>query len=105
MRSVRSASASFLAMALLLASCARQSTQSAATKVVAPLVVSAAASTKEVVEVLATEFSKSHGVEVKVNAGPSNALASQILAGAPADLFLSANAKWADEVKKAGLAA
>ena len=42
------------------------------------------------------------GGEVKVNLGPSSGLAGQILAGAPADLFLSANQEWADEVQKAG---
>jgi molybdate transport system substrate-binding protein len=69
-----------------------------------PIVVSAAASTKELVEELAKEFRTAAGTEVKVNAGPSNALASQILAGAPADLFISANQQWADEVEKAGKA-
>jgi molybdate transport system substrate-binding protein len=69
-----------------------------------PLVVSAAASTKDVVEALGQAFKTASGVDVKVNPGPSNALASQILAGAPVDLFLSANQQWADEVKKGGLA-
>lgn len=68
------------------------------------LLVSAAASTKEVVEQLAAAFSKETQVEVKINPGPSNALANQILAGAPADLFLSANAAWAAEVEQGGLA-
>lgn len=79
--------------------------KSASTTAKSTLVVSAAASTKDVFEALAEEFGKTNDVDVKVNAGPSNALASQILAGAPADLFLSANAKWADEITKGGLAA
>src|SRR6185295_14491258 len=53
--------------------------------------VSAAASTKDVIGSLDNEFSAASGAEVKLNTGPSNALANQILAGAPADLFLSAN--------------
>jgi molybdate transport system substrate-binding protein len=36
--------------------------------------------------------------KVTVVPGGSNTLANQVLAGAPADLFLSANAKWADAV-------
>lgn len=66
--------------------------------------VSAAASTKEVVEALASGFKSKNGVTVHVNAGPSSALANQILAGAPADLFLSASQPWADAVKQGGQA-
>jgi molybdate transport system substrate-binding protein len=69
------------------------------------VLVSAAASTKDVIEALDKDFSGASGAEVKVNAGPSNTLAQQIIAGAPADLFLSANEQWADDVKKAGQAA
>ena len=53
-------------------------------------------------EALAAQFKAETGVEVKVNPGPSSGLANQILAGAPADLFLSANREWADEVEKGG---
>jgi molybdate transport system substrate-binding protein len=70
-----------------------------------PFIVSAAASTKDVVEALGQAFKTASRVEVKVNAGPSNALATQILAGAPADLFLSANEQWADAVAQGGQAA
>ena len=80
MRAIRLFSASWLAIGLLMASCAYRTPPQPATNATAPIVVSAAASTKEVVEALAAEFSRSNGVEVKVNAGPSNALASQILA-------------------------
>jgi molybdate transport system substrate-binding protein len=66
------------------------------------LVVSAAASTKDLIEALTQRFSANTGTEVKVNTGPSNGLANQIIAGAPVDLFLSANQQWADEVKKSG---
>jgi molybdate transport system substrate-binding protein len=68
------------------------------------LVVSAAASTKEVMEALAAKFRTETGTEVKLNLGPSSGLAVQIEAGAPTDLFLSANQQWADDVSKAGLA-
>lgn len=68
------------------------------------LTVSAAASTKELVEELARQFAERTGTRVRVNVGPSGGLANQILAGAPADLFLSANAQWADKVGEDGLA-
>lgn len=66
------------------------------------LTISAAASTRDVLEPLAAEFSREHTVKVKVNAGPSSGLAAQILQGAPADLFLSANRDWANRVDKEG---
>jgi molybdate transport system substrate-binding protein len=68
------------------------------------ITVSAAASTKDLLDELAKQFTAATGTEVKVNTGPSNALAGQILAGAPAELFLSANQQWADEITNAGKA-
>ncbi len=70
----------------------------------AALVMLAAASTKDAVEELAVEFEQQSGTRVRVSAGSSNALAAQIISGAPADLFLSANAKWAEYVAEKGLA-
>ena len=69
-----------------------------------PLVISVASSAATTVESLAKEFTRETGVEVKVNSGGSNALAGQILEGAPADLFLFANVAWATKVTDAGLA-
>lgn len=69
-----------------------------------PLMVSAATSTKDVVEELTRQFATEQKTTVKVNAGASNTLASQIIAGAPVDLFISANQQWADAVDKKGLA-
>lgn len=68
------------------------------------ITVSIAASTQEVVESLANAFSEATKVQVKINPGPSSGLANQILEGAPAHLFLSANRQWADKVNEAGLA-
>jgi molybdate transport system substrate-binding protein len=65
----------------------------------------AAASTTEAMQEVAALFEKKSGAKVEINPGASNALAQQIIAGAPADVFLSANEKWADEVKKHRLAA
>jgi molybdate transport system substrate-binding protein len=63
-----------------------------------------AASTKEAVEEIGRQFTKDTGVEVKVVAESSSRLATQIIHDAPADLFLSANEKWADLVQEEGYA-
>ncbi|MEX2316393.1 MAG: molybdate ABC transporter substrate-binding protein [Pirellulales bacterium] len=93
-----------LTLALAITSCLSCSKQPAARTAnkVEPLIFSAAASTKDVMEGLAAQFTSETGIEVRVNPGPSSGLANQILAGAPADLFLSANQQWALEVQKGG---
>ncbi len=65
----------------------------------------AAASTTGAVTDIAELYKRETGVEVTVSTGPSNALAQQIISGAPADVFLSANPKWADAVSEKDLAA
>lgn len=65
--------------------------------------ISAAASTKDLMESLAAQYAKDTKRSIKVNPGSSNSLAGQIIAGAPADLFLSANQEWADKVVQAKL--
>jgi molybdate transport system substrate-binding protein len=71
----------------------------------APVHVLVAASTREPVQELADAFSREHGVKVALSAGDSSRLAMQIVHDAPADLFLSANEKWADYVREKGYAA
>ena len=98
-----------LACCLLLACCNSRDADSSATsptlhRAQQPIIVSAAASTQEIMATLASSFSAESHVQVKVNAGPSNGLANQIIEGAPADLFLSANRQWAMAVREAGLA-
>jgi molybdate transport system substrate-binding protein len=66
--------------------------------------LSAAASTKDVIESLAEQYAKTSKHAIKVNPGSSNSLAGQIISGAPADLFLSASPEWADKVNEAKLA-
>lgn len=68
------------------------------------VLVSAAASAKELVEALSSDFSKNSHATIKINAGPSSGLANQIIEGAPADLFLSASREWATKVAAAGVA-
>jgi molybdate transport system substrate-binding protein len=65
----------------------------------------AAASTKDAVEEIAAGFSAETGTTVKVHADDSSRLAQQIVNGAPADVFLSANERWADHVQDKGYAA
>ncbi len=69
-----------------------------------PVVLLAAASTAEAVEEIAREFQEETGIRVTVSTGGSNALANQIIAGAPADVFLSASQEWADAVAAKQLA-
>jgi molybdate transport system substrate-binding protein len=70
------------------------------------VVVFAAASTQESVENVVGEFRRLHpGVEVRASFASSATLAQQIAEGAPADLFLSANPKWVDSLKKKQLVA
>lgn len=62
--------------------------------------VLAAASTAAAVEKLAREYEREHpDIRIQVVTGPSNGLAQQILAGAPADLFISANRRWAELIE------
>jgi molybdate transport system substrate-binding protein len=68
-------------------------------------VVLVAASAQEAIAEAAKEFNEDHPGEIKLSPGPSQALAKQVLEGAPADLFLSASEEWVKAVEKRGLAA
>src|SRR4051812_15098021 len=102
-----------IASALLTASCAKppavdappaDQQSGADAKLQTEVIMSAAASTKDVLEALVKAFQSGTKAEIKINAGPSNGLANQILNGAPADLFLSASEQCAKEVEKGGQA-
>ena len=67
------------------------------------VVVFAAASLKNALDAVAADFQADTGHKVTVSYAGSNALAKQILEGAPADVFLSAAVNWMDEVEKDGL--
>lgn len=67
------------------------------------VMVFAAASLKTALDQIATDFTAQTGHSVTLTYAGSNTLAQQIIAGAPADIFLSANQKWMDEVETAGL--
>jgi molybdate transport system substrate-binding protein len=67
------------------------------------VVVFAAASLKTALDAVAADFEAATGHEVAISYAGSNALAAQIIGGAPADIFISAAVNWMDEVEKAGL--
>lgn len=69
----------------------------------ADVVVFAAASLKEALDDQAKQFEAANGHKVVISYGASNALAKQIEAGAPADLFMSADLDWMDYVDQKSL--
>lgn len=71
----------------------------------ADVTVFAAASLKEALDEQAKTFEARTGNKVVVSYGGSNALAKQIEAGAPADLFISADLDWMDYVDQRHLLA
>jgi len=71
----------------------------------ADVTVFAAASLKEAMDDHARQFEASTGNKVIISYGASNALAKQIEAGAPADVFISADLDWMDYVDQRHLLA
>lgn len=66
-----------------------------------PLLLFAAASTRNALEDAVNAYQKSTGKDVVVSYGSSGTLARQLAAGAPADLYLSANKKWVSWLRQA----
>jgi len=71
----------------------------------ADVIVFAAASLKEALDKQARQFESGTGNKVVVSYGASNALAKQIEAAAPADVFISADLGWMDYVGQRNLLA
>jgi molybdate transport system substrate-binding protein len=69
----------------------------------AEVVVFAAASLKTALDGVAADFQTATGHRVTISYAGSNALATQIIQGAPADIFLSAAVPWMDQVEAAGM--
>lgn len=67
------------------------------------VLVFAAASTTDALQEVGKAFTKDQGVTVEFAFGASSDLARQAIAGAPADVFLSADTAKLDQVEKAGL--
>lgn len=70
-----------------------------------PVVFFAAASTQDVVSKAVEEYSSSKNVSVSISAGATSLLARQLQAGAPGEIFLSADGRWADAIEAEGLVA
>jgi molybdate transport system substrate-binding protein len=68
----------------------------------APLTVSAAISLTDAMEVLGPMYTKGAAAAIRFNYGGSNALARQIVRGAPVDVFISADEAQMDVVGGAG---
>lgn len=64
--------------------------------------VYAAASLTNALGEVAKAYEAAHGVKVKTSFAASGALAKQIEAGAPADVFISADSKWTDYLDNKG---
>jgi molybdate transport system substrate-binding protein len=89
-------SATWVIACVLIAGCADTDMSGA-------VLVSAAASLTDAFADIETAFEAANpGVDVVLNLGPSSALREQILEGAPADVFASANTSNMDRVVEAG---
>lgn len=66
------------------------------------VVVFAAASLKTALDQIAQDWQAATGDRVTISYGGSNKLATQILQGAPADIFVSASTAWMDRVQAGG---
>jgi molybdate transport system substrate-binding protein len=71
----------------------------------ADVTVFAAASLKEAMDEQGRQFAAATGNKTIVSYGASNALARQIEAGAPADIYISADLDWMDDVDRKHLLA
>jgi molybdate transport system substrate-binding protein len=76
---------------------------SAAAKSTGTVLVFAAASTTNALNEVKAQFSQETGIAVETSYAASSTLAQQAVHGAGADLFISADTKWADFLAKQGL--
>ena len=67
------------------------------------IVVFGAASTTNALDELREQFQQVHDVSVRTSYAASSTLAQQIVNGADAHVFVSANVKWADDLDRRGL--
>jgi molybdate transport system substrate-binding protein len=67
------------------------------------ITVFAASSLTSAVSEISQRYTKASGERVRLSFASSSALARQIAAGAPADIYLSANQDWMDYLAKRGL--
>lgn len=90
---------------LITTSCSQQGKDSSkATESNVELLISAAISLTDALNDMKEVYEKEHnGVTLTFNLGGSGKLAQQIEQGAPADLFLSADTKWMEELESKSL--
>ncbi|MGH6675576.1 MAG: molybdate ABC transporter substrate-binding protein [Xanthobacteraceae bacterium] len=74
-------------------------TQGAAAQTSSRLIVFAAASMQTALDAIAPLFAKQSGTTPAISYGSSGILAKQIEHGAPAEVFISANVKWMNELE------
>jgi molybdate transport system substrate-binding protein len=67
------------------------------------VLIFAAASLQTVLDEITPQLQAATGVPVRVSYAASSALARQLASGAPADMFISADLDWMDEVASRGL--
>lgn len=92
------------ALAFVLAACAcAASCRAAPARPPAELTVSAASDLAEALPDLVSTFQQETGVRISINYGASGQLAQQIAEGAPADIFMSADIRYMEELGNAGL--
>jgi molybdate transport system substrate-binding protein len=92
---------SLLAALVLVSACGSKATPKPVAKP-AELTVFAAASTTEVIAEAAKRYEQAHATHVTTSFGSSSTLAKQIKEGAGADVFVSADEDWMDDLAKAG---
>ncbi len=76
---------------------------SAADRACEPINIFAAASTTDVIEEIAEAYERESACSVTTVFAASGTLARQIASGAPADIFLSANADWTEWLQQSGI--
>lgn len=74
-----------------------------ATQAMGDVTVFAAASLKTALDEIAADYTEATGTKVILSYGGSAALAKQIAAGAPADIFLSASTAWMENLAEKSL--
>ncbi len=90
-----------MALSVLAALAATLGTPAAAQE--KPTLVFAAASLKNALDDVAAQYRRETGKETAISYAASSALAKQIEAGAPADIFISADLDWMDYLAKRNL--
>lgn len=92
----------FSILVIVLSSCAPSKTEASKKQ---SLMIYAAMSLSDALQEFGGEFEKKTGISIEYNFAGTNVLATQIAAGAQADIIFSANMHWANWLKEKGLLA